>query len=44
MGPGNGPDFASTFTTDNVENNEGNDDNVFENCGGEEEDLSDMQV
>ena len=40
-----GPGFASTFTTDNMENGDGEEDNVFEdNTGKEEEDLSDMQV
>ena len=48
MGPGNGPGFASTFTADNMEDIDGNEeDNVFEENTGneeEEEDLSDMQV
>jgi len=50
VGPGNGPGFASTFITNNMEEIDGGEeDNVFEdNTGKEEEegeeDLSDMQV
>ena len=45
MGPANGPGFASTFTTDNMEDIDGDEeDNVFEDNTGKEEDLSDMQV
>ena len=51
MGSANGPGFASTFTTDNMEDIDGDEeDNVFEDNTGkeeeeeEEENLSDMQV
>ena len=50
MGPGNGPGFASTFITNNMEEIEGEEeDNVFKDNSGKEEeegeeDLSDMQV